>query len=297
MTRTGHCLCRQGSWASRFVMATCGCTLLPAVLSRLCQLLRHQVGLLPPLGLEWALRPSFCRASFCPTSGPGPTGLARAGVGRPGHPPRRVQVGAPGGSRGPSWPHQGPVCPRVLRQPPDMRVQGGLALLPQVSSCWSLSHLSPLCTDVTVCPTDGPWLRFVSTFQDRVCGCLWEGVGFLVHENGVTCCSAWACGALECCSASSRPRRGLHFVSGSRPLVGSPAPRAEQPLQLFLHGESLPVERPHPEANSSFCKSGPSICHGARPQAGARACPSEQGPCQVDSEECRVADAGAQMGG
>ncbi|XP_045674531.1 Fanconi anemia group A protein [Phyllostomus hastatus] len=33
---------RQGSWAARFVTATCGRTLLPAVLSRLCQLLRHQ---------------------------------------------------------------------------------------------------------------------------------------------------------------------------------------------------------------------------------------------------------------
>ncbi|KAM5297919.1 Fanconi anemia group A protein [Glossophaga mutica] len=33
---------RQGSWAARFVMAVCGRTLLPAVLSRLCQLLRHQ---------------------------------------------------------------------------------------------------------------------------------------------------------------------------------------------------------------------------------------------------------------
>ncbi|XP_016067742.1 PREDICTED: Fanconi anemia group A protein isoform X4 [Miniopterus natalensis] len=32
---------RQGSWATRFVTATCGCTLLPAVLSRLCQLI-HQ---------------------------------------------------------------------------------------------------------------------------------------------------------------------------------------------------------------------------------------------------------------
>ncbi|XP_066205005.1 Fanconi anemia group A protein [Saccopteryx leptura] len=33
---------RQGSWAARFVTATCGRTLLPAVLARLCQLLRHQ---------------------------------------------------------------------------------------------------------------------------------------------------------------------------------------------------------------------------------------------------------------
>ncbi|XP_036922347.1 Fanconi anemia group A protein [Sturnira hondurensis] len=33
---------RQGSWAAHFVTATCGRTLLPAVLSRLCQLLRHQ---------------------------------------------------------------------------------------------------------------------------------------------------------------------------------------------------------------------------------------------------------------
>ncbi|KAM8776511.1 LOW QUALITY PROTEIN: Fanconi anemia group A protein [Rhynchonycteris naso] len=33
---------RQGSWAARFVTATCGRTLLPAVLSRLCQLIHHQ---------------------------------------------------------------------------------------------------------------------------------------------------------------------------------------------------------------------------------------------------------------
>ncbi|XP_023378481.1 Fanconi anemia group A protein isoform X3 [Pteropus vampyrus] len=33
---------RQGSWAARFVTATCGHRLLPAVLTRLCQLLRHQ---------------------------------------------------------------------------------------------------------------------------------------------------------------------------------------------------------------------------------------------------------------
>ncbi|KAM7058376.1 Fanconi anemia group A protein isoform 2-T2 [Molossus nigricans] len=33
---------RQGSWAARFVTSTCGQTLLPAVLSRLCQLLHHQ---------------------------------------------------------------------------------------------------------------------------------------------------------------------------------------------------------------------------------------------------------------
>ncbi|XP_036998687.2 Fanconi anemia group A protein [Artibeus jamaicensis] len=33
---------RQGSWAAHFVTATCGRALLPAVLSRLCQLLRHQ---------------------------------------------------------------------------------------------------------------------------------------------------------------------------------------------------------------------------------------------------------------
>lgn len=40
--------CRQGPWATRFVMAVCGCTLLPAMLTRLCQLLRHQVWLSPP---------------------------------------------------------------------------------------------------------------------------------------------------------------------------------------------------------------------------------------------------------
>uniref|UniRef100_G1PNC5 FA complementation group A n=1 Tax=Myotis lucifugus TaxID=59463 RepID=G1PNC5_MYOLU len=33
---------RQGSWAARFVTTTCGRSLLPAVLTRLCQLLRHQ---------------------------------------------------------------------------------------------------------------------------------------------------------------------------------------------------------------------------------------------------------------
>ncbi|KAK2491044.1 hypothetical protein MC885_008934 [Smutsia gigantea] len=33
---------RQGPWAARFVMATCGRTLLPSMLTRLCQLLRHQ---------------------------------------------------------------------------------------------------------------------------------------------------------------------------------------------------------------------------------------------------------------
>ncbi|XP_006923489.1 Fanconi anemia group A protein isoform X2 [Pteropus alecto] len=33
---------RQGSWAARFVTATCGHRLLPAVLTRLCQLLHHQ---------------------------------------------------------------------------------------------------------------------------------------------------------------------------------------------------------------------------------------------------------------
>ncbi|XP_032984859.1 Fanconi anemia group A protein [Rhinolophus ferrumequinum] len=33
---------RQGSWATRFVTATCARTLLPAVLTRLCQLLRYQ---------------------------------------------------------------------------------------------------------------------------------------------------------------------------------------------------------------------------------------------------------------
>ncbi|KAI5276850.1 Fanconi Anemia Group A Protein [Manis pentadactyla] len=33
---------RQGPWATRFVMAMCGRTLLPAMLTRLCQLLRHQ---------------------------------------------------------------------------------------------------------------------------------------------------------------------------------------------------------------------------------------------------------------
>lgn len=151
--------------------AACGRTLLPAVLSRLCQLLRHQVGLLPPSSQEWALRPSSCRAGLCPTAGPGPAGLARAGVGRPDHPPRQVPVCAPEGPRGSASPRQGPLRPRVLRQPPDVRVQGDLALLPQVSSCRPLSHLSPLSAEVTRVPTDSPWLTFVSTFQGLACGC------------------------------------------------------------------------------------------------------------------------------
>ncbi|KAM5207637.1 Fanconi anemia group A protein isoform 2-T2 [Hipposideros larvatus] len=55
---------RQGSWASRFVMATCAHTLLPAVLTRLCQLLRHQgpsLGAPHVLGLA-ALAIHLCEA-------------------------------------------------------------------------------------------------------------------------------------------------------------------------------------------------------------------------------------------
>lgn len=62
--RTGRCFCRQGSWAVRFVMATCAHTLLPAVLTRLCQLLRHQgpsLGAPHVLGLA-ALAVHLCEA-------------------------------------------------------------------------------------------------------------------------------------------------------------------------------------------------------------------------------------------
>lgn len=42
--RSGLCsTCRQGPWATLFVRTLCGHALLPAVLARFCQLLRHQV--------------------------------------------------------------------------------------------------------------------------------------------------------------------------------------------------------------------------------------------------------------
>lgn len=62
--RDWPCLCRQGSWAARFVTSTCGRTLLPAVLSRLCQLLRHQVAPLPPSSREVGPAPSFLQSQF-----------------------------------------------------------------------------------------------------------------------------------------------------------------------------------------------------------------------------------------
>lgn len=42
------CPHRQGPWAAHFVRTLCRRRLLPALLSRLCQLLHHQVGLPPP---------------------------------------------------------------------------------------------------------------------------------------------------------------------------------------------------------------------------------------------------------
>lgn len=56
--RPRHRLCgpsRQGPWAARLVRTLCGHGLLPAVLTRLCQLLRHQVR--RPLGLGGGLPP------------------------------------------------------------------------------------------------------------------------------------------------------------------------------------------------------------------------------------------------
>ncbi|KAF3817535.1 hypothetical protein GH733_012822 [Mirounga leonina] len=60
---------RQGPWAARFVTAMCGRRLLPVVLTRLCQLLRHQVGLLPPPSGKWA-PPSLLENHCLPFQGP-----------------------------------------------------------------------------------------------------------------------------------------------------------------------------------------------------------------------------------
>lgn len=127
-SRAGHCLCRQGSWATRFVTATCGRRLLPAVLARLRQLLRHQVGSPPAQGgAGLAPRPAHHCLSC---SGPEPQRLACAGAGRAGRAPRRGRACAPGCARGPACPRQAPVHPRLLQQPPDLRDQGIHPLLP-----------------------------------------------------------------------------------------------------------------------------------------------------------------------
>lgn len=103
-SRTGHCLCRQGSWAARFVTATCGHRLLPAVLTRLCQLLRHQVGL-PPMRGEAGLAPQ-------PAHHLSPPLRARASAPRMcwGWPPWPSTSARPGRR---SW-----MCARALRPPP-----------------------------------------------------------------------------------------------------------------------------------------------------------------------------------
>ena len=86
--------CRQGPWAAHFVTSLCGRRLLPIVLTRLCQLLRHQVGLLPPSSWEvgFALLP--VRLLF-PVLGPRSECLPRTGPCCPGHPPGRVQACSP----------------------------------------------------------------------------------------------------------------------------------------------------------------------------------------------------------
>lgn len=80
------CLCRQGPWASRLVSAMCGRRLLPVVLTRLCQLLRHQVR--PPPLSAWEVGSALLPAeTLSPVAGPKPEWLPRAGIGCPGRPP------------------------------------------------------------------------------------------------------------------------------------------------------------------------------------------------------------------
>lgn len=135
-------LCRQGPWAAHFVTTMCGRRALPVLLTRLCQLLRHQVGL--PAPSTWEVGSALLPGETpSPISGPEPECLPRAGLGCLGRPPGRVQVCAPGGACELSRPCQEPPHSRVLQQPPDIWNRGDLALLPEVS-CSSRPSPVPL---------------------------------------------------------------------------------------------------------------------------------------------------------
>lgn len=140
-------LCRQSPWAVLFVRTLCGHVLLPAILTRLCQLLCHQVGncilqvtslgcaaprLMPAIAFEPSAREQTVNDDVL-ISGSKLECPSCIGLGCSCCPSGRVQVPAPRGRSRWSCSCQQPLCPRLLKQPPDLPHEGLSALLHEVS--------------------------------------------------------------------------------------------------------------------------------------------------------------------